>query len=108
VDAALAAADEGGADAILVEAIKLVEGGLAALCDEVWQVTCDPATQLARLVARGSSPDDAAQRIAAQAGLTERVGPFATRVIDTSGDATTSRAIGEAALAEALEVLGAR
>ena len=36
-----------------IEAIKLVEGGLAALCDEVWLVTCDPAAQRARLAGRG-------------------------------------------------------
>ena len=30
------------APAVVIEAIKLVEGGLAALCDEVWLVTCDP------------------------------------------------------------------
>ena len=39
-----AAAD--GAEAVVVEAIRLVEGGLAALCDEVWLVdvrSVDPA-----------------------------------------------------------------
>ena len=35
-----AAAD--GAAAVVIEAIQLVEGGLAELCDEVWLVTCDP------------------------------------------------------------------
>ena len=44
-----------GADAVVVEAIRLVEGGLAALCDEVWLVECDPAVQRERLVGRGST-----------------------------------------------------
>ena len=56
------------------------------MCDEVWLVTCDPDVQRARLVGRGSAETDAEQRMAAQAGLDERVRPTATRVIDTSGD----------------------
>ena len=51
--AAIEAADAAGAPAVAIEAIKLVEGGLAALCDEVWLVTCGPVTQRARLAARG-------------------------------------------------------
>ena len=70
--AAIAAAEADGAVAVVIEAIKLVEGGLAALCDEVWLVTCDPAVQRTRLVGRGTSPEDADQRIAAQAGFAER------------------------------------
>ena len=85
-----AAAD--GAEAVVVEAIRLVEGGLAALCDEVWLVTCDPEVQRARLRGRGSTAADADQRIAAQAGLADRLRPAATRVIDTSGALADSRA----------------
>ena len=55
--------------AVVIEAIKLVEGGLAGLCDEVWLVACDPAVQRERLLARGTPAPDADQRIAAQAGL---------------------------------------
>ena len=86
-----------GAVAVVVEAIRLVEGGLAEVCDEVWLVTCDPAIQHARLVGRGTRADDADQRIAAQAGLEARVGPAATRVIDTSGGHAETRAIVDAA-----------
>ena len=95
-----AAAD--GAAAVVVEAIRLVEGGLAELCDEVWLVTCDPDVQRARLVGRGSAEADAEQRIAAQAGLVERVRPAATRVIDTSGERTQTRAMVMDALAAGL------
>ena len=73
--AAMDRAADDGAVAVVVEAIRLVEGGLAELCDEVWLVTCDPEAQRARLVGRGSTPADADQRIAAQAGLAERVTP---------------------------------
>ena len=82
---AVARAVAEGADVVVIEAIKLVEGGLAALCDEVWLVTCDPAVQRERVVSRGSEPADADRRIAAQGDLTDRLRPAATRVIDTSG-----------------------
>jgi dephospho-CoA kinase len=99
---AIAAAEAAGAPAVVVEAIKLVEGGLAELCDEVWLVTCDPAVQLTRLIERGSAPDDADQRIAAQAGLTERIRPAATLVLETSGAPTQTRADVDHALDAAL------
>jgi dephospho-CoA kinase len=100
--AAIAAAEADEAPAVVVEAIKLVEGGLAELCDEVWLVTCDPVVQRSRLVERGSTADDAAQRMAAQAGLVERVGPVATLVLDTSGTADETRVEVDRALGEAL------
>jgi dephospho-CoA kinase len=91
--ARLAESEAAGVDAIVIEAIKLVEGGLADLCDEVWLVTCDPSVQLARVVARGADPDDAAARIAIQSDLADRLRPAATRVIDTSGPPDDVRAI---------------
>jgi dephospho-CoA kinase len=99
---ALDAAERGGAPAVAVEAIKLVEGGLSQLCDEVWLVTCDAAAQLERLTARGTAAADAEQRIAAQSGLAERLRPAATRVLDTSRSLAETRAMVVAALAEAL------
>jgi dephospho-CoA kinase len=102
--AAITAAETTDADAVVVEAIKLVEGGLAELCDEVWLVTCDPAVQRQRLVGRGEPADDAERRIAAQAGLTERVRPLATRVIDTSIASGPTRAAVESAFGAAIAV----
>jgi dephospho-CoA kinase len=104
--AAVAAADRSGASAVVVEAIKLVEGGLAADCDEVWLVTCAPDVQRARLLRRGTTDVDADQRIAAQAGLTSRVAAVATRTIDASGDPLETRRASEAALAQALAGAG--
>jgi dephospho-CoA kinase len=89
--AALYGADAAGAPAVVIEAIKLVEGGLASLCDEVWLVTCDAGSQRERILARGTPADDADRRIAAQAGLAERLAPAATHVLDTSGDAAVTR-----------------
>jgi dephospho-CoA kinase len=88
---AIGEAETAGVPAVVIEAIKLVEGGLAAECDEVWLVTCDPSVQLDRLVRRGSSADEAAQRIAAQADPAERLRPAATRVLDTSGGIDETR-----------------
>jgi dephospho-CoA kinase len=99
-------AAKGAADAVIIEAIKLVEGGLAELCDEVWLVTCDPSAQLERLVGRGSDETDAAARIQAQGDLAGRLRSRASRVIDTSGDAATTRARVERMLDEALQVAG--
>lgn len=84
-------AEADGAPGVAIEAIKLVEGGLAEICDEVWLVTCEPSIQRDRVIDRGTSPDDADRRIAAQSGLIERVRPRASRVIDTSGPLADTR-----------------
>jgi dephospho-CoA kinase len=100
--ASLSAAQAGDASAVVIEAIKLVEGGLAELCDEVWLVTCQAEVQLERLLRRGSAPDDAAARIAAQGDLSGRLTSHATRVIDTSGGRAATHADVAAAFADAL------
>ena len=89
--AVVESAEAAGVPAVVIEAIKLVEGGLAALCDEVWLVTCDARVQRERLLARGASPEDADRRIAAQRGLVERLRPAASRVLDTTGPAVDAR-----------------
>jgi dephospho-CoA kinase len=101
--AAIEAGEGAGAPAVAVEAIKLVEGGLAELCDEVWLVACDPAVARRRLLERGERPEVAEQRMAAQAGLVDRLAPAADRIIDTSGPADEARELVEAALHAALE-----
>jgi dephospho-CoA kinase len=100
---AIERAEQAGARAVVVEAIKLVEGGLAELCDEVWLVTCDPATQQERLVGRGDPAADAAARVEAQGELVERLRPRATRVVDTSGEPALTRALVDDLLDEALQ-----
>ncbi len=83
--AAMERAERDGAPAVAVEAIKLVEGGLAALCDEVWLIDCRPSTRRERLVGRGMTEEDAERRIAAQGDLAGRVASVATRRLDTDG-----------------------
>ena len=99
---AIDAAERDGAPAVAVEAIKLVEGGLAALCDECgwWPATRRVSARAARGAGTGAA--DAEQRIAAQAGLVDRLRPAATRVVDTSGPAAGTRALVVAALGEAI------
>lgn len=101
--AELAAAEAAGAPFVTVEAIKLVEGGLATICDEVWLVTCGPDVQRARLAARGVAAADVAQRLAAQGpDLAERLRAAASRIIDTDGPLEATRRAVDVALAEAL------
>lgn len=111
-DADRLAAAGSSAPAVVIEAIKLVEGGLASLCDEVWLVTCDPAAQRDRLAARAAAAGravdpavdraDTEARIAAQGDLIARLTPFSTRVIDTSGSIAESHSRTVAAWASAL------
>jgi dephospho-CoA kinase len=102
--AAIVDAERAAAVAIVIEAIALVEGGLAGLCDEVWSVECIPAEQRDRLRGRGMADDDVERRIASQGDLAARLRPVATRVIDSSGDPAAVRSLVEAAYAEALAV----
>ncbi len=99
-------AERAGAPAVVIEAIKLVEGGLADLCDEVWLIVCAADVQLervrARMSASGQDPADAAARIDAQEGLIARLSPLATRILDTTGDVASTRSEIESAYARAL------
>jgi dephospho-CoA kinase len=95
--AQVADAAQRGIRTIVIDAIKLFEGGLANHCDEVWVVTCDPAQQLARLMARnGFDEAEARRRIAAQPPQSEKVAR-ADIVIDNSGTLDATRAQVDAA-----------
>jgi len=93
----------------VVEAIKLVEGGLADRCDEVWIIDCTPATQRARLLGRASSADDIDRRLATQGSdLANRLaaqleGRARVRRLSTDGSLDDTREIVEELLAEALD-----
>ncbi len=77
IEGIFAAAERDGAVAVVVEAIKLVEGGLAATCDEVWLVSCThDGTADAPAAPRALRAGDRPERLAAQAGLDGRVRPF--------------------------------
>jgi dephospho-CoA kinase len=99
---------------VVIEAIKLVEGGLADRCDEVWLIDCPPAVQRARLRDRGATDEDAERRMSTQGpDLAERLqstiasrhrnrGPR-VRVVQAIGSIDETRERAENALADALD-----
>jgi dephospho-CoA kinase len=79
------------AEVIVIEAIKLIESGLADRCDTVWVTTSRPEQQIARIVeGRGLSPGDARRRVEAQRPQEERVAR-ADVVIDNAGSLSATR-----------------
>jgi dephospho-CoA kinase len=103
IDARLEWARRDGDPFVVIEAIKLVEGGLAQRCDEVWLIDCSPNVQRERLSARGMSEEDVERRLAAQgADLAVRLAAHADRRIDTSGTRESVRECVEDALADLL------
>jgi dephospho-CoA kinase len=73
------------AEVVAIDAVKLVESGLNADCDQLWLVTCEPEQQVGRLMARnGMAQDEAERRVAAQPSLDEKR-RLADLVIDNSG-----------------------
>ncbi len=80
------------ADVAVVEAVKLVEAGLAERCDGVWLVVAAAPARAARLTVRGWGPAEIARRMAAAPPLAPRLAA-ATEVIDNTGppDATAAQ-----------------
>jgi len=73
------------APVIVIEAIKLLEGPLATMCDQVWVTACARETQMARLrVCRGMDEASAAARIDAQSPQADKIAR-ANVVITTDG-----------------------
>lgn len=87
------------ASTIVIEAIKLLEGPLAAACDQIWVTACPRETQLERMrVCRGLDEATAVARVDAQGPQAEKIAR-ADVVIDTSGLMTATQAQFEAAWA---------
>jgi dephospho-CoA kinase len=110
VEGELRAARAAGAPFVALEAIKLVEGGLADRCAETWIVECAPDEQRERLRGRGMRDADAAQRLDAQGPdladrLAERLGTRPHRRISASGSLGMLRERVEEALADVLDPL---
>jgi dephospho-CoA kinase len=103
IEARLQRSRRDGDPFVAIEAIKLVEGGLADGCDEVWLVDCTPSAQRARLAGRGMEAADVERRLATQGpDLAERLAAVSDRRIDTSGSRESLRECVEDALAEVL------
>ena len=78
-------------DAVLVvEAIKLLEGDLAKVCDRMWVVVAPRETMIDRLAARGMRPREAELRLAQQLSE-ERFRAAADTVIVNDGDRERTR-----------------
>jgi dephospho-CoA kinase len=70
---------------IAIDAVKLIEAGIADLCDAVWLVVANPAVQVERLMTRnGIDRDEAERRVASQPDEQVRRAR-ADLVIDNSG-----------------------
>lgn len=88
IERRIASAD---ADAVVIEAIKLIESGLADACDSIWVVTCRPDQQIERVVAqRDLSREEAALRVKAQGPQVEKLA-HADVVIDNKGSLAVTR-----------------
>ena len=75
----------------VVDAVKLIESGLAAVCDRVWLVTCHEDQQITRLMSRnGFNREDAMRRIAAQPPLAPKLAR-ADLIINNSGTVANTR-----------------
>jgi dephospho-CoA kinase len=73
---------EGGV--AVIDAVRLIESGMAARCDAVWLVVTDRAVRRQRLATRGWSPSEIARRMAAATPLGGRLAAC-DAVIDNSG-----------------------
>lgn len=73
-----------GAAVAVVEAVKLVEGGLAADCDAVWLVLAASRRRAERVRVRGWDAAETARRMGAATPLAPRLA-MATEVIDNTG-----------------------
>lgn len=83
--------EAGDAPVVFIEAIKLLEGGLAELVDQVWVTRAQRRTQMERLiVCRGMDAETAAMRVNAQPPQEAKVAR-ADVVIDTDGTMETTR-----------------
>ena len=75
----------------VIDAVKLLEGGMGRLCNAVWLVTCDPTEQRRRLIEeRHMTAAEADARLAAQPDNAQRRALVST-VIDNSGTRDATR-----------------
>ncbi|MFP4345503.1 MAG: dephospho-CoA kinase [Anaerolineales bacterium] len=83
---------ESPAPVVVVEAIKLLESGMAERYHALWVTACPPEVQLERLMeGRGLSREDARERIRAQPPQSEKVAR-ADIIIDTGETLEETRA----------------
>jgi dephospho-CoA kinase len=70
---------------VVLDAVRLIEGGLYKRCDAVWVVVCDPEIQVARLQStRRFTREQAELRVSAQAPVEEKL-RHATAIVTNNG-----------------------
>lgn len=89
--AEIEAAGQRGDRVVVLDVPLLFETGMDVLCDETWAVTADAETQLARVMARGLTLEEAQARIDSQMPAEER-NARANRVIHTDRSADRTQA----------------
>ena len=76
---------------VVIDAVKLLEGGSGKFCQSKWMVVCPEELEYARLVARNQlNPEEAWARIRAQPSVVDRL-PLVDEVIDNSGSLDETR-----------------
>lgn len=92
------------AKVVMIEAIKLLEGGLAQECDQIWVTTCSRVRQIERLIiCRGMDEETATLRVNVQPPQEEKIAKSDV-VIDTNGTIADSRLAFERAWARLGEI----
>ncbi len=76
---------------VVIDAVKLLEGGSGKLAQSKWMVVCPEELEYARLVARNQfNPTEGWARIRAQPSVVDRL-PLVDEVIDNSGSLDDTR-----------------
>jgi dephospho-CoA kinase len=76
---------------VIIDAVKLLEGGSGKFCHSKWMVICPQELEYERIVARNNlKPEEAWARIKAQPSVDERL-PLVDEVIDNSGSLDDTR-----------------
>ena len=76
---------------VVIDAVKLLEGGSGKFCQSKWMIVCSEEQEFARLVARNQfSAEEVWARIHAQPSVADRL-PLVDEVIDNSGTLEDTR-----------------
>jgi dephospho-CoA kinase len=76
---------------VIIDAVKLLEGGSGKFCQSKWMVICPQELEYQRLIARNNlNPEETWARIKAQSSVDERL-PLVDEVIDNSGSLDDTR-----------------
>lgn len=91
LEAVAARVADAAADVVVIEAIKLIEAGMAEVYDSVWVTACRQEQQIQRIMGeRNLNRAEAEQRVRAQPLQEEKIAR-ADVVIDTSGTLARTR-----------------